>query len=90
MKATREEVYRAVDSERDYQDSLGPDRTELTSADRHRTVGEYLTMLATYLREAQDNWTRYAGDAKALASIRKIAGISVHCMEDHGAPQRQR
>lgn len=86
MKASRYQVYDALDGERDYQDSLPPNRTDGVS----RTVGDYLTMLATYLRKAQDEWTNNAGDEQALEQIRKIGDIAVHCMEDHGAPTRRK
>ena len=82
---TRAEVYAAIDSERDYQDRLGADRT----AGQAHPVGSYLTMLRHYLREAEEAWTKTAGDAAALESIRKIAGISVRCMEDHGTTLRK-
>ena len=82
----RSDVYAAIDGERDYQDSLGPDRVE--PSERPHSVGEYITMLSTYLRKAQDDWTLQAGEVAALHQIRKIAAIVVHCMEDNGAPRR--
>lgn len=81
---TRVEVYEAIDGERDYQDRLGPDRT-----DGHRhTVGDYLVLLDHYVTKAGDAWVSSAGDASALDQIRKIAAIAVHCMEDHGTVKR--
>ena len=81
---TRKNVYKVIDEERNYQDKLGSDRTIGKSHD----VGSYLTMLETYCRQARDSWTYNAGDQPALISIRKIAAIAVHCMEDHGAIPR--
>ncbi len=89
--ATRQEVYEAIDTERDYQDRViakDPSRHD-AAVDANHSVGAYLTMLDTYLRRAQDAWTDNAGHDKALEVVRKIAGIAVHCMEDHGAPKRQ-
>ena len=83
-KTARDDVYAVINGERDYQDSLGPDRSDGVP----RSVGDYLTMLTTYLRKAQDAWTNNPGDGPALHEIRKIGGIAVHCMEDHGAPWR--
>lgn len=79
----RAEVYEIIDTERDYQQIKWPDN--------YHEVGAYLTMLRTYLNEAEDNWwTRNSGDdIPVLNSIRKIAGISVACMEEHGAPRRE-
>jgi hypothetical protein len=82
--ATRKEVYDAIDSERDYQDALGSDRTD----GAFHTVGDYVTMLSHYVTELQAAWTKNAGTDAALNVMRKCAGIAVHCMEDHGAPKR--
>ncbi len=84
MKTNRDEVYAAIDGERDYQNSLGPNRTDSA----FHTVGDYITMLASYQRKLEDAWTLNAGTQEALRVMRKIAGIAVHCMEDHGAPKR--
>ena len=54
MTATRNEVYAAIDTERAYQESIvetDPNRHD-DSPPEH-SVGDYLTMLATYLRKAQ-------------------------------------
>lgn len=81
----REDVYKLIDGERDYQDSLGANRTD----GRQHSVGEYLVMLDTYLRRAFDAWTGNPGDSAALDEVRKIAGIAVHCMEDYDTPSRK-
>ncbi len=79
---TRQEVYEAIDTERDYQDKQWNGHTH--------EVGAYLTLLRTYLREAEESWSRSDGDRAALHSIRKIAAIAVHTMEEHGAPIREK
>jgi hypothetical protein len=86
---TRTEVYKLIDGERNYQDALGKDRK---SGVQH-TPGDYATMLARYMMHATIAWADNSGATQEgkdafLAVIRKIAGISVHCMEDHGAPPR--
>jgi hypothetical protein len=80
----RTQVYAAIDGERDYQDSLPPSRTD----GQPRTVGDYLTMLSYYLDQARADWTMNPGNEPALAQIRKIAAISVRCMEEHGVIER--
>jgi len=85
----RSVVYKAIDSERDYQDSfIEKDPTRHDASLPDHSVGDYIVMLTTYVREAQENWTRNGGVEKAQDSIRKIAGIAVHCMEDHGVQPR--
>jgi len=81
---TCDQVYRLIDFERDYQDSLGTDRTD----DRQHMVNDYLVMFDSYLNTAMSAWTYTAGDREALKQIGKLAGICVHCMEDCGAPRR--
>jgi hypothetical protein len=90
MMTTRQDVYKAIDSERAFRDKfVGTNPTHQDPNRPSHTTGEYLVMLTVYLREAQEAWLRNPGDLEALRSIRKIAGISVHCMEDHGAPKRE-
>lgn len=74
-----------IEEEIDYAMGLGSDRTDGSP----KTVGEYLTMLDTYLRRAQDAWTTTAGTEAARHEIRKIAAIAVRCLDDHGTPRRQ-
>lgn len=85
-KTTREEVYNAIDSERDYQDGLDCDRTD----HKDHSVGDYTVMLNHYMQELNKAWTLNAGDHYALDVMRKIGGIAVHCMEDHGAIEREK
>lgn len=82
----RKEVYHLIDGERDYQDNLGPDRKEVKELPH--SVGDYTTMMTHYQAELIRVWTLNAGDRQSLEVMRKIAGIAVHCMEDHGAPGR--
>lgn len=81
MEISREVVYRAIDSERKYQNEKW--------AGHSHEVGAYLTLLRSYINKAEEAWTSNKGDEEALDVVRKIAGISVHCMEEHGAPFRK-
>jgi len=86
----RKDVYKAIDGERAYQDRVIDKNLKRHDASLpDHSVGDYLTMLTTYLHEAHENWTRHGGNHAALDSIRKIGAIAVHCMEDHGAPERE-
>lgn len=85
----RSEVYKLIDGEREYQDSLRYDGVNARFGDMEHEVGEYLVMFATYLRKAEDGWTLNKGNDQALHQIRKLATIAVRCMEEHGAPTRE-
>ncbi len=83
FNVSRDTVFAQIDEERIYQND---DVNE-----EIMTVGDELTLLAAYLREAQDVYKESFGDAHetpALHSIRKLAAICVRCMEHHGAPER--
>lgn len=82
---TRAEVYRLIDGDRECQDAVA----ERASATGGRlAVGEHLVLLATYIDRAQTAWVDNPGDDEALEVVRKIAGIAVRCLEQHGALPR--
>jgi hypothetical protein len=87
---TRVEVYKAIDSERDYQDNFVlPERRYYQT----HTLGEFILMLNQYSAQAMEKWTHHT-DAiddfpESLHIVRKIAGLAVRCMEQHGAPERK-
>ncbi len=84
--ATRAEVYAAIDSEREYQNALGPDRIE--ENEHSFSVGEHLVLMQVYVDKALVAWTDNPGSDAAMNAIRKVAGIAVRAMEEHGAPKR--
>lgn len=84
MATARELVYKAIDGERAYQDALPSTRTDGSTC----TVGDYITMLQYYNAKLIEAWTMNPGDKQALDVFRKVAGIAVHCMEDHGVVER--
>ena len=88
-KTSRSEVYAAIDGERDYQDSRWS-AANTSSAGRH-SVSEFILFMDDYLREAKTQLSRNAepgASASALVTLRKIVGMGVACMEQHGAPKR--
>ena len=89
MKATRKEVFDAINEERDYQDSLWGERVQSPSG-RH-SVPCWILYMEDYLREAREQVVRYAApnsDNEALHTIRKIAAMAVVCMEQNGVQKR--
>ena len=79
----RIEVYKSIDTERTYQDAKWG--TGLHS------ITEFLVFIRDYVEEALHAEARESmktADPKSLDNIRKIAGLAVACMEQHGAPER--
>ncbi len=84
----RQEVYEAIDSEREYQDSLWPDHGGALTGNP-LTIGEFVLLLQEYVSQARGEWTiEPKPEINTLNVMRKIAGIAVNCMEQHGAPKR--
>jgi len=77
------EVCRVLREERDYQDQdVNP---EVMS------VGDELSLLRAYLRDAEDAFKTGFGDpheAPTMDVIRKIGGICIRAMQNHGAVPR--
>lgn len=78
---TREAVFKLISEERDFQDKKHPNSGA-------NEVGSHLALIETYSRKALDAWTDGKGDAGGLDVIRKIAGLCVRAMEQHGAMPR--
>lgn len=84
----RENVYKAIDSERDFQDEMTAreDRPDMIQ-DLH--VGDGITAISYNLEKAREAW--YKGSVpheEAMVYLRKIAGICVKLGEDYGMPER--
>lgn len=79
--SSRLEAYKAIDSERLYQDQFYSPENKLSH-------GDYLALLQTYLNRAYNEWQPINGESKVLHSFRKIAAIAVKAMEEHGAVSR--
>lgn len=88
--STRQEVYAAVDSERDYQDSRIKNDGS-TAPDGKHSPEEYLVYMQDYLNEALHTASRVWGPKARPAImeiVRKVTALGVAAMEANGAPQR--
>lgn len=86
MKATRSEVYDAINSEREYQRKW----EDVESKGDHE-IAAFLLFMDDYLNEAKGLISRYAEEEvreDVLSTIRKVTALGVSCMEQHGAPKR--
>lgn len=83
MNASRSDVFKAVSTERDFQDARwgGPD-------DRAQSVGDHLTLLRAHLAKADLAYATNRGDKEALAEVRNLAALAVRCMESNGIVHR--
>lgn len=81
MIATRQEVYAAIDSEREYQNTLA--RNDV----KNQTPMEQAALIRFLLTELDRMWYQNPG-YPPMDIFRKIAGVAVRSMEEHGAPKR--
>lgn len=69
-----------INSERDYQDGNAKEWD-------HKGVPSFeaeLLLLEEYIAEARRAWKTSPNNDVPLHSVRKVAGIAVRCMENHG------
>jgi hypothetical protein len=89
MKLTREEVYKLIDTEREYQGLRWNQNTTITGG--NHTPTEWLVFIQDYLTEAMHVSTRQPAqecDPIIMANLRKIAGMCVAAMEELGCAPR--
>ena len=77
----RTEVYRAIDSERAYQDKL--ERNAL----KEQAPLEHLSHIRRIARDMEDAFYEQPGQPP-MDYFRKIAGVAVRAMEQHGVSAR--
>ena len=89
MTTRRSDIYAAIESERAYQNSLWKDPAHPEHSNPLE-IGEFILLIEEYAMKARKEWSEESKpEVAALNTIRKIAGIAVNCMEQHGAPQRE-
>ena len=88
MKIDRNEVYAAIDSERDYQDAGKGNANRHADAPDRLLPGEIILCMEKCLNDARNAWYTPTGGVDCLPFIRKVAGLAVQAMENYGAPKR--
>lgn len=91
MSATRDEVYAAIDGEREYQETRKIAEGS-TSFNGSHTPEEFLIYMNDYLAEANHAAARVWGtDCKPaiLNILRKVTALGVACMEENGVVARK-
>lgn len=80
-------VYRAINEERDYQDSL----ISKSESDGRHSITEFVSYMEDYIQEARHVGARVWGPVaaqKQLGILRKVVALGVSCMEQHGVVRR--
>lgn len=89
LKLQRMDVYKRIDSEREYQDrrwnmNLRPGDVP----DEEKPVSEWINYIEFHLNKAKE--ANYHLDKESsLAELRKVAALAVRAMEIHGCPERE-
>lgn len=83
MKVTREEVYKAIDGEREYQE------TRWERPAHAHTNTEYLVYVQYYVNQALAAVSTQDGDGATFPALRKIAALAVAAMEENGVQFRE-
>ena len=83
---TQQDVFVLISDERKYQKQL--QIVKGWDADEYKSIGDFLTYIQVYLDQAKFRLTKEIGDMGALDELRKVAALTVACMEQFGAPAR--
>lgn len=86
----RSDVYAALDSERNYQNSKWrrADSNDPAGHNPH-TITEWLSYMQFYVNEGLKVQTLSHTEGAGLDFLRKVAALGVAGMEQHGAPARE-
>lgn len=85
----RKEVYKSIDSERDYQNRMTADPTRPDMVE-NMSMGDIISAIEFNLERTRSFW--YVGSKphpEAMVFIRKIAGLCVKAGEQFGMPERE-
>lgn len=75
---SREDVYAAIDKERDYQD-------QKYGVDKGQSLPGFITIMRAELAEAEQGWLKHSiGRHSALQEIIQLAATCVACLEKYG------
>lgn len=79
MSATKEEIYKVIETEREYQEAKwGPRKHEIPT---------WLLILRKELDEAEEAWLK-KGVLDSIIELGQVLAVGVACMEEHGAMDR--
>lgn len=81
----RNDVYKVLDKERDFQDMIasGWENKGVPS------VGEELLIMEHYMQLAREAWVCRKGSEPCLKQMRKVCAMAIRCFENYGVPERE-
>jgi len=89
IKMERTEVYKCLDTERDYQDlRWSTRRTADGTPDEEKPPAEWINYIEYHVTAAKNEVYKLDTE-EALAHVRKVAALAVRCLELHGCPERE-
>ena len=83
----RKEVYRRLDNERWYQDTIRKENKRETRNDNEKSIAEFILYMENKLDEAKFRFYSL-NDVGALDSLRKVTALGVAAGEAFGFPER--
>lgn len=90
MLVPRHDVYRAIDTERTYQDKCTlPGSARLHGSSPIQDAGAFILCMEECLAQARAAWYKPGGDKDCLPFVRKTTALGVQMMELYGAPERK-
>ena len=91
-KMKREDVYKLIDGEREYQKKWDAQRIEkgLPTRDKYATVESWILWMEDYLTRARTAATNDTDKTTALEHIRKVTALGVACMENNDTSARNK
>lgn len=90
--STRQDIYKAIDTERDYQNKVWDANNKSSKA---TCISAYILWMERYLNVAReqastsDETTGTETANAMMETIRKVAALAVACGEIHGMPERK-
>lgn len=78
----RQDVYKAIDSERDYQNNKWGD------LDSKNSLGDFLIYMEKALHNAKHSYFGQGTENISLHNVRQVVAIAVAAMEKFGVPSR--
>ena len=86
----RKEVYEILDSERDYQESRwGTTLSSNRPGKGERTIDEFILYIKGYADKLSAIGATESDPNVKLDFVRKVGGLCVNCMEQHGGKKRE-